>query len=328
MTKNKYHLLYLFAWIFLTNTAIAQQPAQYSLYMLNQYNYNIAYAGMDDYLSATGVFRKQWLGLTGSPTTQHVNVHLPWQYLSGGAGLSIQNDILGAERNTSVTVSYNYMARLSNNMRLSIGVGGGMVQKAIDGAKLRAPEGNYEGGTIQHNDDFIPVGLESAIAPTAGFGIYLKNKSLEVGLSANDLIESSLDYGSNIATSVQLKRNYHIFAAYNVKISDALTLKPSALLKSDLIQTQADFSVLSEINDNIFGGLSFRGYSSETVDALVFIAGMDITPNIRLAYAYDLSLSGLSSHNSGSHEIMLNYNLGKTLGGVIPAKVIFNPRFY
>lgn len=328
MTKNIYHLFSLFALVMITNKATAQQPAQYSLYMLNQYNYNVAYAGMDDYLSATGVFRKQWVGINGSPTTQNVNVHLPWQYLSGGLGLNVQNDMLGAERNTAVTVSYNYIARLSNNTLLSVGLGGGLVQKAIDGTKLRAPEGNYEGSTIEHNDDFIPVGLESAIAPTAGFGLYLKNKSLEVGLSANDLIESDLDYGSNIATSVQLKRNYHAYVSYNVKISDGLALKPSALLKSDFVQTQVDFSVLSKINDNIFGGVSFRGYSNETIDALVFIGGMNITPNIRLAYSYDLSLSGLSSYNSGSHELMLNYNLGKDLGGVIPAKVIFNPRFY
>ncbi len=330
MTKNILQISCLLVTILLlmNTSVIAQQPAQYSMYMLNQYNYNVAYAGMDNYLSATGVFRKQWLGLTGSPTTQNVNVHMPWQYLKGGAGLSIQNDILGAERNTAFSVSYNYIARLNEGTYLSLGLGGGLIQKAIDGEKLRAPEGVYEGNTINHNDDFIPLGLESAIAPTATFGVYVKTKSLQLGLSANDLIESDLSFGSNLVTNVQLKRNYHVYAAYDIEISDGLSLQPSALLKSDLVQTQVDFSILSEINDNIFGGVSFRGYSNETIDALIFMAGMNVTRNLKLAYAYDLSISGLSSYNSGSHEIMLNYNLGKELGGMIPAKVIYNPRFY
>jgi len=182
--------------LILVVTLSAQQMPQYSLYMLNGYHANVAYAGMDGSLSATGVFRKQWLGLEGSPMTQHINVHLPWQYLSGGAGLSIENDLQGAERNTTVSLSYNYVARFSENTKLSLGVGGGIVQKALDGSKLLAPEGNYEGATINHNDDLIPVGIESAIAPTATAGIYLQAKALQIGFAANNLTESFIRYES------------------------------------------------------------------------------------------------------------------------------------
>lgn len=301
---------------------------QYSLYMLDGYHANIAYAGMDGSLSATGVFRKQWLGLEGSPTTQHINVHLPWQYLSGGAGLSIENDLQGAERNTTISLSYNYVARFSESTKLSLGVGGGIMQKALDGSKLLAPEGNYEGATINHNDDLIPVGIESAIAPTATAGIYLQAKALQIGFATNNLTESFIRYESAITTEIQLKRHYVATAVYGFNISDGWRVQPSLLVKSDFVETQADFSVLAKLNDNIFVGTSFRGYNGNTIDALIFLAGMNINPKIRLAYAYDLSLSGLSSYQTGSHEILLNYNLKKEIGGKIPAKTIYNPRYF
>jgi hypothetical protein len=57
-------------------TVQAQQPSLYSLYYLNPYGLNPAYAGADDALSVTGVFRRQWVGLTGSPSTQNFNVNM------------------------------------------------------------------------------------------------------------------------------------------------------------------------------------------------------------------------------------------------------------
>lgn len=322
-----YIYILLLTFLFLAEMK-AQQPVQYSLYMLNQYRHNVAYAGMDDYLSATGAFRKQWLGLEGSPISQNINVHLPWQYMSGGAGLNIENDILGAERNTSILMSYNYVARFSSNVRLSLGIGGGIIQKAIDGSKLLAPEGNYEGGTINHNDDLIPVGVEAALAPMTNVGLYLSTKSLQIGVAAENLTEPVVSYKSDIVTGIQLKRNYTAYTAYKFNISDGLSFQPSFLCRSDFIETQVDFSILSTLNDNIFGGASFRGYNDKTIDALIIFGGMNINPKIRLAYAYDLPLSGLNSYHTGSHEVMINYNLRKEIGGMIPAKTIYNPRYY
>ena len=174
----------------------------------------------------------------------------------------------------------------------------------------------------------IPIGIESAIAPTATAGIYLQTKSLQIGFSANNLTEPLIRYESDIATEIQLKRHYLATAVYGFNISDGWRIQPSLLVKSDFVETQADFSILAELNNNIFVGTSFRGYNGNTIDALIFLAGMNISPKIRLAYAYDLSLSGLSNYQTGSHEILLNYNLNKEIGGKIPAKTIYNPRYF
>ena len=48
---------------------------------------------------------------------------------------------------------------------------------------------------------------------------------------------------------------------------------------------------------------------------------------MRIGYAYDYTTSNFGQFNSGSHEIMINYNLNKVIGNPLPARIIYNPRF-
>ena len=119
--------------------AMAQQAPQYSLFALNPYAYNPAYAGLENTLVATGVYRRQWSGLEGAPETQHLNAHLPLYVINSGIGLKIENDVIGAHRTTQGSVSYNYQLELGRNTLLSAGIGIGFLQYSLDGAKLRQP---------------------------------------------------------------------------------------------------------------------------------------------------------------------------------------------
>ncbi len=326
--KKIYFLTPVFAFLLLADL-VAQQAPQYSMYFFNQYAFNPAYAGLDNSLSITGVYRKQWAGLEGSPSNQNLNAHLPWYYLGGAIGIQLDNDILGAERNTQISMAYAYHLKLSRTSILSIGLDGGVVQKTLDGNQLRAPEGTFdpEGNLISHNDNFIPQGIESAIAPTARAGVYFQSKNIEIGISANQLPELTADFNTIGVTKFQFLRNYFAIFAYNLEVSDNLALKPSVYFKSDLTEHQLDFSIIGRYNGNIFGGVSFRGYSQNTLDSVVFTAGLKVSEKVTVAYAYDLTLSNLSSVSNGSHELMFNYNLNKKLGGAVPSKIIYNPRF-
>ena len=89
----------------------------------------------------------------------------------------------------------------------------------------------------------------------------------------------------------------------------------------------ADFSVLFNYLDNIFLGASFRGYTKNAQDALIGMVGIKLSQQIKVAYAYDYTLSNLNVASQGSHEIVLQYNLGKPIGkGKLPP-IIYNPRF-
>jgi len=313
------------------STLSAQQASQYSLYMLNKYSFNPAYAGFDQSLSVTGVFRKQWAGLDGSPSTQNINAHMPVYYLGGGLGINLENDAVGAERNASVSISYNYNLPVSKASTLSIGIAAGVIQKSLDGTKLRAPQGEYSDleppFSINHNDALIPTGNVSAVTPLINAGIYFHNEKFEIGLASSNIIEPSAKLEAANLVEITYVRNYFANLAGNFEIGRNITLHPSLLLKSDLIETQIEISTIVKYNDNIFGGASFRGYNSNSFDAVVLLAGYNLSENLSIAYAYDITLSGLSAVSRGSHEIMLNYNLNKDIGkGKLP-KIIYNPRF-
>ena len=308
----------------------AQQSPQYSLYMLNKYAINPAYGGLDNSLSFTGVVRKQWVNLEGSPFTQQINAHMPLYRLRGGIGISLENDILGASRNSTALLSYNYWVQVNKTSLFSVGLSAGVVQKALDGTKLRASGGEYSEntGTINHNDNRIPIGLETAIAPTVNGGIYFQSKRLDLGFSAINLLGNDLKFNySDGQTDFLQKRHFMLFAATNFEIGDLIELMPSVLIKSDITQNQVELSTILRYNGNVFGGASIRGYDNVTLDAVVFIAGMKINEKTTLAYSYDLTLSDLKNVSDGSHEITVNYNLNKPIGGGVPPPIIYNPRF-
>lgn len=304
----------------------AQQVPQYSLYALNPYAYNPAYAGMGNSLEATGVFRKQWSGLDGSPTTQNFNFHLPINYLSSGIGMNIENDVVGAIRTTSISAGYSYKMSLGKKTKLSLGLSGGMVQSSLDGSKLLAPEGEYDGNLPTHNDNLLPETKINAISYRLGTGIYVKTTTLDAGISVLHLTGSKIDYSFNDVTDFNFLRHYIGFLAYKFELGNKISLRPSIMAKTDLIQSQMDVTAVMEYDEKYLIGAAYRGYSKHTTDAISIIGGMKITRNWRLGYAYDFSLSGLKTVNQGSHEIMLRYELGRTIGNAKLPKIIHNPR--
>lgn len=318
--KKNYTFLFFLAFL---NIALAQQPAQYSLYNLNKFNFNPAYAGLDNSLSLTGVYRTQWVGISGKPETQSINAHMPLYIISGGVGFEFEKETLGNWEQSKFMLAYNFQMPMGRSGLLSMGLSGGLIQRSLDGTKIITPEGELE-PPDPHKDPILPATKEDGNTLAINFGAFYQNEKLEIGLSAMNLTEQAIELTTAAYTP---ERSYFFYLGYNLDINKSLTLNPSTLIKSNLLQTQMDFSVIIKYNDNIFGGASFRGYNSNSIDAVVLMAGFKLSEKITMAYAYDLTLSKLNTVSSGSHEIMLNYNLGKPIGKGKPPVIIYNPRF-
>jgi type IX secretion system PorP/SprF family membrane protein len=173
---------------------------------------------------------------------------------------------------------------------LGIGLDLGYHQKSIDGSKF-----------IYNDDGDLSIPLNSVSGGTfdMGFGAYYNTDQLYVGLSAQHLTQGSIKYG-NINT--KLARHYYLMAGYNYDLTSSLTLKPMVMLKSDAVSTQADFNLNLLINSRFWVGGSYR-----LQDAIVLMAGLEIVPNLKLGYSYDLTTSDIKTYSSGTHEIMLGY---------------------
>ncbi len=306
----------------------AQQVPQYSLFALNPYAYNPAYAGLENTLVATGVYRQQWSGLSGAPATEHINAHLPIYAISSGVGLRIENDAIGAHGSTQGVLSYSYQINISRNALLSLGLSAGWLQYSLDGTKLRAPEGTYAEPNFSHNETVLPVGKVQVGAPIFEAGAFLQLKKWEIGVSSQPVFATKLKDKGSGAFGLQPVQHYLLYSSYTLPLGENLTLRPSVLVKSDLAETQLEVSAMARWRENTFAGVSFRGFGNTSKDAAVLYVGFKLNEKTTLAYAFDIPLSPLNTANRGSHELLIRYSLNKPIGvGKLPP-VIYNPRFF
>lgn len=304
----------------------AQQPALHSLQILNPVSYNPAFAGGGQSLELTGVYRKQWLGLQGSPSSQWFTAHLPINYLKSGVGIKFMNDALGAQQSTEVAAQWSYRMPLGTDAQLSFGAEVGYRRFALNGSDLRAPEGNYETGGVIHNDDFLPSEKRSSSMAFFGAGLSFRYKKLNLGVSLSDINSPSAKLEGIQTVKIQVLRQLTFSSSWIFSLGENVAIQPNIFFRTDFRKIQPEVGVLVHHKSNIFAGASFRGYSANTQDALVLLAGFKIRRDFSLAYAYDIGVSKLRDAHSGSHEILLSYKLNKPIGTGKPPKVIYNPR--
>ena len=316
-------ILPLFLLLLLGGAAGAQQLGHYSLFWLDPVQFNPAYAGLDNSLSVTATYRTQWTGLPGQPSSQQISAHLPVYYLSSGFGVEAERDELGARSLTRFGASWNYQFVTSTAV-WSLGVSGRYYQMNLDGNALRTPEGDYtEPNFVVHNDGLLPTGNEGAGTLTFAAGLYYQAERLEGGLSVRNLTESVIGFPG---LDYRLGRQYHGYLRARFDVLRAWEISPLVSVMSDGIQHQVTTGVIGRYDENFFGGLAYRGYNNQSTDAIILMAGLNLSEKLSVAYAYDLTLSDLRTVQDGSHEITLKYNLRQRIGAGVPPPIIFNPR--
>ena len=304
----------------------AQQATLQTLYWQNPMGWNPAAAGAEDDGCVLVAARQQWIGLDGAPSSQWAGGSLPLFYLRSGAGLMVANDLQGALRRTEVSAAWGYRIVGTETLRLTAGLGVSLVQASLDGSRLRAPDGNYEGGSFTHNDGIVPEGNLSAASPDLSLGVDLRYRGLRVGLSATGLLASRASLTPDQSRQLRWSRNYNLGLAYDWAAGRGWGLRPSLFLRTDGIKMQLDAGVSALIGDNIFTGISFRGFSDRSADALCFSAGLRWKNGLSVAYAYDAGISPLRSVQTGTHELLLSYRF-RAPGKGRPPRIIYTPRF-
>ncbi len=300
----------------------AQQNAASSLASFNKYQFNPAFAGLDNSLSLNLGFRSQWTGLIEAPQFMEINGHLPLYRLKGAAGMRINNESAGLWSQTGVEFSYNYVFDRSFGL-FSFGTSLGVLQGRLNGRELITPDGVYEGSTVDHQDPILGTAELSEVGLSSGIGFYGLMEFLEFGISAKNLPEwnSSFSQFGLFANTL-----YNFYGEYKWRLRENLRVHPILRIQSDLNETQVESLVIVKYNGNVFGGVGMRGFSETSLESLLVIAGIKINPNLTLHYSYDAGFSQIRRVSEGSHEILINYNLNKLLGeGQLP-RIIHNPR--
>ncbi len=291
--------------------------------MLDKYQHNPAYGGLDYSLVANVHVRNQWQGLAESPSDILFNANMPFYIWSGAVGIQVSKKSLGVLSLVNVAGSYNYVLDLGNGL-WSNGLRVGISQLGVDGNAIITPDGIYTGGSVNHRDPILtPEGI-NGIGLSWELGTYYKSDKAEGGLSLQGLPGSDFGLEQFIFNK---KLHATAFIQYKFSVFSKFELLQSILLKSDFNIVQSDITSIIRINGNVFGGIGLRGYSSKSLDAISIILGVKVSKHLTLTYSYDAGISGIRRVNEGSHELLVNYNLQKAIRTGLPPRIIYNPRY-
>ena len=284
------------------NTVLGQQDAQYTQYMYNMNVLNPAYAGSRGVLSIGMLGRTQWVGVDGAPKTATFTMHAPVGE-KVGLGLSIIHDEIGPVKENNVYADFSYTIFTGDEGRLAFGLKAGAT--FLDVRSLL---------TIDPDPLNIPI---NQVSPNFGAGMYYYTNKFYVGLSVPNFLETRhLESNAGYVSTASEKMHYFLTGGYVFDIGRNLQLKPSTLIKATTgAPISVDLSANLLINQMFELGLSYR-----FDDSISGIVGFQVTPDLRLGYAYDYTTSNFGTYNSGSHEIILLFEFNR--------RNIKSPRFF
>lgn len=293
----------------LTPQLSAQQEAMFTQYMFNGLAINPAYAGSHESLSATLLFRDQWTGLPGAPSTQTFSVHSPISNAKIALGLQVIHDKIAIFNQYGVNGSYAYRI-FTEKGTLSFGLQFGFTSYNADLSAL----------SPQDPTDPVFQGDVNKVMPSFGAGVYYYTDRFYLGLSAPQLVTNSLTEDIvEIDGDARQDRHYFLTTGYMFELSHNVKLKPNILIKAvEGAPIQMDLNANVLFSDVLWLGVSWRSLSD--IDALI---ELQLTDQLLLGYSYDFaSTTDLRRVNSGSHELMLNYRFRYSKNKVI------TPRYF
>lgn len=290
--KNFYILIaILFAGLSSTQ---AQQLPQFTQYMYNTISINPAYAGSRDGLSLTALHRSQWAGIDGGPRTQTFSVHSPLSNEKVGLGLSVINDRTGYENYTYLYGDFSYTINVSADVTLAFGLKGGMSYYDLDEELFAEPS------VIQ--DPFFRERFNKW-TPNFGAGLYLSSQDWYLGLSAPKILNNDNNEFSEYVALEQV--HYYLTGGYVFDLSSNWKLRPTALVKATSgAPLSFDMSGTVIYDEKLYVGATYR-----IDDAIGAFVDFQIFEPLRIGYGYEYSISDLRPYTSGSHEVILIYEM-------------------
>lgn len=280
-------------------SGMAQQDPQYTQYMYNMSVLNPAYATEGQDINLGALYRAQWVGSVGGPTTGSFFVHVPLQEKIQ-VGLSVINDQIGDVVNeTNVYADFAYILRLGNATKLSLGV------------KAGATFFNTNFNGFVYSDALPDPAFANNLSktfPNIGAGAYVFGDNYYVGFSAPNLLNSKhLENSSGIVANGVEEMHFFLTGGYVFEMNENLKLKPAFMTKA---VSGAPLSV--DVTANVLFYNTFEvGAGYRLDDAVMGLVNFRVNPSLRVGYAYDHTLSNLGRFNSGSHEIMILFDINK-----------------
>lgn len=290
-----------------SSVLMAQQDPQFTQFMHSKLIYNPGYAGTSNAICANVLYRKQWVNFPGAPSTGLLSADMR-VIPALGIGINFMNDAIGADKTNFFRVAAAYNKEMMGGT-LGAGIDVGILQKSINNDWIAPEPGkadSYIPGYSAASGGAANPGLNK-VTYDLGFGLYFHIPGkMYVGLSSTHLPAQTLKGGDKI--TFEMARHYYVIGGYTFPINPRNDVSANVKVKSDASTTQLDVNLTYEYDKFIWLGVSYR-----MEDAIAPMLGARLLKDksLKIGYSYDLPMSKIKGHTSGTHEIMLGYCVSK-----------------
>ena len=301
--------LIFLAFILQTGFVLAQQEAHYTQFMYNKQSLNPGFAGARRVTSLMALYRNQWMGFNGNPTSYHVGIEGPFFSERLGASLQVGNQSEGVIRRLYGNIAFSYDILHTEDMSLRVGLSGAMRSYKFD---LSNPDIYIK----DRQDASLPTAnVSEQLLGNIGTGVYFDYKEYYVGFSVPNLYRNYISLNTNPAATTTAQEQRHLYfmaGALFPLVGESIQLKPAIMAK--YVQNapfSLDMNLSVMFNKKFTTGLSYRyGQSGGFGDSIDFLAFAQATDRLGIGFAYDFTVSGLRGTSKGSVEALVRYDLG------------------
>ncbi len=295
----------------------AQQIGVFSHFFYKPMVYNPAFTGAGDEANAMLISHSQWTGFKGAPQLTLFTLDGNFMEKKAGVGLQLISDRKGITNRVGGNLSYSYKLKLNDETHLAFGLSLGIIDQTYDFSKSIVETGS---------DPVLFPDSQHKTAFDGSFGLALNWKDLEFGFAVPQILGNKIKFAdntSNVRDYYIQERNYMTSVKYKFLISKekGISISPLALVRI-LPNTplQYDGTVTMDWYDKFWIGASYK-----SAYAVAANAGFCVYKQLYVGYSYDFITGSIGKYSGISHEIMVNFKLGKNrrpapVPDVIPEK--------
>ncbi len=287
------------------------QPYSTPLYL------NPAFAGSTAGPRFSLNYRNQWPGIDNNYQAMGAGADFYIHDLRGGLGVSFVRDVAGTHKlsNSLVAIKYSQHLAITRKSSLALGIEAGYGQRQFDNSKLLFADQVINESPVSRDDlRMFPVTYYADIS--AGIMYYDDNIWAGVSLHHFNKPNQSVTGSEDI---IPMRFSVHTgwilpIAAFK-ESPNRKSLRLMANYKAQGKWDQMDIGAIYSIH-GINAGLWYRGIpfkpyqpGYQNNESMVIMLGYEFKTGLSFGYSYDLTMSRLSGHSGGAHEIAVIYEI-------------------
>jgi type IX secretion system PorP/SprF family membrane protein len=268
-------------------------------------------------------YRNQWPGIGTVYETMLASYDMYLEDFNSGLGFMVLKDRAGSTdlAQTNFSVQYSYRLQMNSKWQIIPGLQAAYCQNSIDFSKFEFADAllnDYVSNTSARTSELYMNGLQNKNYFDFGASAFLYSSDKWLGVTVDHISQPNQSFANEES---KLPMKMVAFGGMNVWKTVDRNRGPVRSIDANfrymhqgsfdqvdigayIYNTTVDFGVWLRAVPNFSDEISAK----LNRDAIVFILKYKID-GLQIGYSYDITISNLSSHAYGSHEISLTYEL-------------------